>query len=89
MQSIVSVVLLPMVGKHVQGAMENIGHLQFKAEREVKGVAAESAHVAFTTKEERVGSEMSHSFSPHPIVTPQLKGSTFRFRFKLIKANNF
>ena len=48
-QSIVSVVLSPLVGRQVQGRIEAVGHSQLTAEREEKGVAAWSLHDALTT----------------------------------------
>ena len=76
-QSIVRVVLSPLVGRQVHGRMGAVGHLQLMAERETKGVAAWSLHVASTTKGDRVGSEMSQPSPPQPVDAPQSKGSTF------------
>ena len=74
-QSIESVVLSPLVGRQVQGRMDATGHLQLMAERDEKGVAAWSLHVASTTKGDRVGSEISQPSPPQPVVAPQSKGS--------------
>ena len=74
-QSIVSVVLSPLVGRQVHGRMDAVGHLQLMAESAEKGVAAWSLHVASTTNGDRVESEISQPFPPQPVVAPQLKGS--------------
>ena len=76
-QSIVSVVLSPLVGRQVHGRMDAVGHLQLMADSAEKGVAAWSLHVASTTNGDRVESEMSQPSPPQPVVAPQLKGSTF------------
>ena len=72
---IVSVVVLSLVGTQEQGRIEVVGHLQLRADSEANGVAAESAHVALTTKRSKVGSEISQPSPPQPVVAPQLKGS--------------
>jgi hypothetical protein len=92
-QSMVRVDLLsPLVWRQEQGRMDAVGHLQLMAEREAKGVATESLHVALTTNADRDESEMSHPSPPHPILAPQSNGSIIintkiKTKFKLIIQN--
>ena len=67
--------VLPLVGRQVQGRMDTAGHLQLRAERDVNGVLASSLQVALTTNGSRVESEMIHPSPPQPVVAPQLNGS--------------
>ena len=67
--------VLPLVGRQVQGRMDTTGHLQLRAERDVNGVLASSPQVALTTNGSRVASEMSQPSPPQPVVAPQLNGS--------------
>jgi hypothetical protein len=66
--------------------MDAVGHLQLMAEREAKGVATESLHVALTTNADRDESEMSHPSPPHPILAPQSNGSIMK-NMKILKNN--
>ena len=77
------VVLLPSVGRQEQGRMDAVGHLQLMAEREAKGVATESLHVALTTNANRVESDINHPSPPHPILAPQSNGSERRKNYYL------
>ena len=69
------VVLLPSVGRQEQDRMDAVGHLQLMAEREAKGVATESLHVALTTNADRDESDINQPSPPHPILAPQSNGS--------------